>query len=303
VTDERPAAAQARLPLVRVRHPSCDAADFQARFGPAIAARGLWVPGARTRPVGTRVELVIELRDGSSVRGEALAVDAAGRGAAGAGAAFRFASLFEGSVPLVNTEAAGAVPAEGAAAEETIDVPLRQDVVELRGATEVAERRRGAAVRRRRVRLVAAGAVAAALAALGAYLFLLRQAEQQIDARVASADERLADGRLAGGGDSALDHLVAARGRRPDDPRVRERLRLVADKLEELADRALARGDYAEAAVHLTAAAQAEPERRRVHLRLGEIARMRGRPPQDGTAPPAAGASSSAGERTVAVPE
>jgi hypothetical protein len=153
------------------------------------------------------------------------------------------------------------------------------------------------------VRLVAAGAVAAALAALGAYLFLLRQAEQQIDARVASADERLADGRLAGGGDSALDHLVAARGRRPDDPRVRERLRLVADKLEELADRALARGDYAEAAVHLTAAAQAEPERRRVHLRLGEIARMRGRPPQDGTAPPAAGASSSAGERTVAVPE
>jgi hypothetical protein len=319
--------------VVRVRHPSRDPADFHARFGAAIAAQGLFVPAARSRPAGTRVELILELRDGSAVRGEALAVDGA-RDASGSGVTFRFVTLSEGSVPLepprpreAPSSAAPAAPplqeplgapeqrdplpgaevveeGTGISAEETIDVPLRRDVVELRGATEELERQRGAALRHRRVRIAAAAAAAAAVAALGAYLVLLRQAEQQLDAHVASADERLADGRLAGGGDSALDHLVAARGRRPDDPRVRERLRLVADKLEELADRAFARGDYAEAAVHLTAASQAEPARRRIHVRLGEIARMRGRPPQDRAEPSTApGTPSSAGGRTVAPPE
>jgi hypothetical protein len=310
-----------------VRHPSRDAADFQARFGGSIAEQGLFLPAARSRPVGTRVELVVQLRDGSAVHGEALAVDGGGNGATGSGATFRFVTLFEGSVALEAPRPRDAPPlpgfstfpeprdqlqggevveegTAGIAAEETIDVPLRQDVVELRGATEEAERQRGAAARHRRVRVGAAGIVAAAVAMLVAYLVFLRQEEQHIHAHLASADERLADGRLAGGGDSALDHLVAARGLRDEDPRVRERLRLVADKLEELADGALARGDYAEAAVHLTAASQADPERRRVHRRLGDIARMRGPSPQGGAAPPAAPRTpSSAGGRSVPPPE
>jgi hypothetical protein len=198
----------------------------------------------------------------------------------------------------------GAVVEEGPAGvalERTIDVPLRRDVLEVRDAADEAERRRAACVRRRRIRFSVAGIAALVVVGVATWLFASGQAERAFDARVAAADARLADGRVAGGGDSALDHLVAARALRPDDPAVRERLRLVADKLEELAERALARGDWAEAAVHLTAATQADPERKRLHLRLGEIARGRGRPPRAASGAAAAerrDASPSTGLRT-----
>lgn len=325
------ASDRARLPVVRVRHPCRDAAEFQARFAGAIAARGVFVPTARARPVGTRVELVLELRDGTAVRGEALAVDSAEQGG-GAGLTYRFVRLFEGSVQLETPVPAGEGPAApgiapafeelfspeeqrellaggavveegpaGAETEETLDVPLRRDVLDVRDAAEDAERRRSARVRRRRVRFTTAGTTALVVVAIVAYLTARLQAERSVDAHVAAADARLADGRLAGGGDSALDHLVAARGLRPGDPAVRERLRLVADKLEELADRALARGDYAEAAVHLTAATQAEPDRKRLHVRLGELARTRGRA-RDAPVPEADGRTPRAGATNPASP-
>jgi hypothetical protein len=297
-----------RLPLVRVRHPCRDAAEFRARFAAAVAAQGIFVPTRHPRPAGARVELVVELRDGTALRGEALAVDSAVQGSSGPGLTFRFVRLFEGSLDL-EAPAPAAAPSvaataasesfqelftpeeqrellqgggvveespQGVESEDTLDVPLRGDVVELRSAADEEDRRREAGARRRRARLAAGPIVAVAVAVLAAYLAVARHAELEIDAHVSSADERFADGRLSGGGDSALDHLVAARSLRPHDPAVRERLRLVADKLEELADRALARGDYVEAAVHLAAATQAEPERKRLHVRLGEIVRIRG---------------------------
>jgi hypothetical protein len=312
VTLEDAGTGRAHLPVVRVRLPCADGAEFERRFG-AAAAQGISVPTARARPVGARVDLVIELRDGTAIRGEALAVDAT-PGQSGKGVTFKFVRLTEGHLPLDETDefvmpsltpapgiGGGAfeqlfTPAErrelmggGAVVEEapaggepepTIDVPVRRDVLEARAAGERDGRERAARRRLARLRLAGAGVALATAAALAVHLVAGDRAQQKLDAHLALADERLAEGRLAGGGDTALDHLVAARTLGPDDARVRERLRLVADKLEELADVALARGDWAEAAVHLTAASQAEPQRRSVHLRLGEIARSRGRSPR-----------------------
>lgn len=156
--------------------------------------------------------------------------------------------------------------------EETIEVPLRADVLAARITEEDAERSRRQRRRRRLTRLAITGATAACLVAGAAFLVGMNgRTQREIDERVAAADERIAEGRLTGG-DAALDHLVAARALRPADPAVRERLRLLADKLEALGEAAAARGDLAEAAVHLTAASQAEPDRESIHLRLGEIA-------------------------------
>jgi hypothetical protein len=284
VSEDAPGAGRGRLPIVRVRLPCADPAEFDLRFA-AAAAQEMFIPSARARPAGARVELVLELRDGSAIRGEALALDARPGGDGKAGVTFRFVRLFEGHLPLDDGEqhellGAGAVVDEvpaGAEPEQTIDVPLRRDVLEARAATERSERERAARRRGARARLAGAGAALVLLATGVAHVVAGDRAQRELDAHVAIADGRLAEGRLAGGGDTALDHLVAARALRPDDARVRERLRLVADKLEELAELALARGDYAEAAVHLTAASQADPLRRSVHVRLGEIARTRGR--------------------------
>jgi hypothetical protein len=333
-------ADQGRLPLVRVRHPCRDAAEFHARFAGAITAGGVFVPTSGTRPVGSRVELVLELRDGTAVRGEALAVDSAEQGG-GPGLTFRFVRLFEGSLQLEPPAAAeraavapgaagpaltpssfeelftpaereellrrGAVVEEGPAGvetEQTIDVPLRRDVLEVRDATDDTERQRAARIRGRRVRYAAAGVAALVVVGAATYRLVAGEAERSVAAHLAAADARLAEGRIAGGGDAALDHLVAARGLDAADPAVRERLRLVADKLEQLADLALARGDFAEAAVHLTAATQAAPDRKRLHVRLGQIARTRGRAQGEPSAPGADhGTGPSTGLRTSARPQ
>jgi len=90
---------------------------------------------------------------------------------------------------------------------------------------------------------------------------------------IALADARLSEGRLAGP-DGALDHLLAAKALAPDDPRVKERLALLADTLEKLGARALERGDVAEAEVHLAAALQAAPDRASVREKLDSLARV-----------------------------
>jgi hypothetical protein len=170
-------------------------------------------------------------------------------------------------------------PAADREPEPTIEVPLRRDVLDTRAAMDAASAAeataRRARARRRGARLLVASAAGVVAVALATYLVATSRSGEALDAELRVAEERLADGRLSGGGDSALDHLVAARGLAPNDLRVRERLRLVADKLEQLAESALARGDYAEAAVHLTAATQADPGRRSLHERLGEIAKGR----------------------------
>jgi len=91
--------------------------------------------------------------------------------------------------------------------------------------------------------------------------------------RIAAADRRMSEGRL-GGPDGALDNLLAAKALRPDDPRVKERLALLADTLETLGGRALDRGDVAEAEVHLAAALQAAPDRPSISAKLEALAKL-----------------------------
>jgi hypothetical protein len=88
------------------------------------------------------------------------------------------------------------------------------------------------------------------------------------------ADARIASGRLAGaGGDTALDHLVAARGLSPGDARVTARLGLLAEKFEQLGDHALRRKNLAEARIHYESALRAEPGREGARRALSEIGR------------------------------
>jgi hypothetical protein len=125
--------------------------------------------------------------------------------------------------------------------------------------------------------------VATGLAAVlvGALTFNSLRSKQELRAAVAThvnlADERIAAGRPARpSGDEALDHLLAARALRVDDPRVTERLSALADKFEQLGDKALDRGDAVEAAVHYQGAVLAEPGRKKASQRLKEIeARVR----------------------------
>jgi hypothetical protein len=83
-----------------------------------------------------------------------------------------------------------------------------------------------------------------------------------LDEQLERYDAQVASGALSGpGGDTALDHLVAAQSMAPNDARVRERAKSLGQVFELLADKALARGDDAEAAVHLQALLLADPQR------------------------------------------
>lgn len=100
-----------------------------------------------------------------------------------------------------------------------------------------------------------------------------RQAAARVDEQLRLADLRLLEGRLAGGGgDSALDHLLEARGAAPGDERVATRLKLLADKFEQLGDRALARKNLREASVHFKATLMADPTRKAARAKLDDIA-------------------------------
>lgn len=110
----------------------------------------------------------------------------------------------------------------------------------------------------------------AAAGAAGYRWWSSRRAAQTALARgLAEVDERVAGGRLVGpGGDQALDRLIAATRLAPQEPAVRERQRLLAEKLEGLGDALLAGGDPAEAAAYYQAAAQAEPGRQAAQEKL-----------------------------------
>lgn len=102
---------------------------------------------------------------------------------------------------------------------------------------------------------------------------------RELQAHLDRFDDRMASGSLSGpGGDTALDHLTSARAVAPEDPRVRERSEQLGKVFEVLAEKALARGDDAEAAVHLQALLLADPSRPGVKQKLDEAeARVRGR--------------------------
>ncbi len=92
-----------------------------------------------------------------------------------------------------------------------------------------------------------------------------------LEVHLAAADRSISRGELSGGADTALAHLVAARGLDPQSSRVQERLRLLADTFEALGAHALVRGDLDEAALHLAAADEADPGRATVREGLGRL--------------------------------
>ncbi len=119
--------------------------------------------------------------------------------------------------------------------------------------------------------VVALGVAAAAgLAVAGA--FASRRSEERLEAEIRLADARLREGRLVRPpGDSALDHLVAAKGLSAADARVAARLKTLADTFEQLGMRAAARGELREAAFHLEAAVRADPGRDGAARKLDEV--------------------------------
>jgi hypothetical protein len=125
----------------------------------------------------------------------------------------------------------------------------------------------------------ALAAVAVSCAAVGLTLHARRRAaatEASFAREIRVADERIQSGRLAGAqGDAALDHLVAARGLLPEDPRLTSRLRLLANKFEELGGHAVSRGDLEEAAAHFEAVLVADPGRDAARRQLQAIASQR----------------------------
>jgi hypothetical protein len=99
-----------------------------------------------------------------------------------------------------------------------------------------------------------------------------REHSARVDEQLRIADLRLLEGRLASaGGDSALDHLLEAKGLAPNDGRVATRLKLLADKFEQLGARAVARKNLREASVHFKAALMADPARADARAKLDEL--------------------------------
>lgn len=130
----------------------------------------------------------------------------------------------------------------------------------------------------RRVILAAAGGLAlVAAVAVGATISARsaragRERAARVEEQLRLADQRLLEGRLASArGDSALDHLLEAKTLAQDDERVTTRLKLLADKFEQLGDRALARKNQREAIVHYKATLMADPTRAKARERLDAI--------------------------------
>jgi hypothetical protein len=306
------------LPAVRLKIPCADAREFRERFVPRYVAQGVFVPSERPRPVGSRIHLKIELRDGSvGASGEAL-VTGHVQEPARRGMTLRLSRLDPGSLQFELSPMAGAGPAAtprpalaedlfsdapaAAAADKPLQVrtktvklklaaspppaaehppPSREpeepeqigtgDIVPAKEPVHPRVPRRGA----RRAVWVALG-LAASVTAVLAGAILMQAREEARRAAFAEAikrsDARVREGRLQGGGDSALDHLDAARAISPDDAGLLERLDLLADKMEELGERAARRGDARGAEAYYRAALRAEPGRQSARRRLAEIA-------------------------------
>ncbi|HUS63681.1 MAG TPA: hypothetical protein VMZ28_04020 [Kofleriaceae bacterium] len=133
------------------------------------------------------------------------------------------------------------------------------------------------APRRSRRRIVIAAAAGAAVLTILALILVpsgdsAAGGPSAVDEHLVQADARMRDGRLTGpGGDQALDHLLAARKLAPDDARVHDRLAALADTFERLADGAIAAGDLAEAAAHLQAAINAQPDRATATTKMRDV--------------------------------
>ncbi len=281
------------VPALRVKIPCADEGEFYGRFADHVAAKGLRFATEEQRPVGSRVRVALEFKNGETLSGEAV-VDGHVHLDSGAGLSVRVLRLDRASrsvpsprrvpPPTLSRPAASTSPeaappplehelfsdlAEAPAAGEP---PAAMDV--FTGSAEIATLvgRRAARVRRAAI----AAALAAVVLAAGALLVravsppFTRQAAAA--AHVDAADRLLTAGRLTGEG-GALEHLLAAKRLRPDDVATSARLERLADLLETLGARAIDRGDLAVASVHLEAARLASPARASIGAKLAAVAR------------------------------
>jgi hypothetical protein len=340
-------------PVVRVRLPCSSLREYRATLASHHAVQGIFIPSGRSRPrpVGSRLQLKIELGDRTlAYAGAAVVVavaDAHGRpglilnleevgGAArdGAIAAIELparagpaataapgrpprwdwpsdqifatddparwpvgpepadaagleeveAELIEPGVPERPTGPAGVGPQHLAArAPPALAAAPERSTPPPRAGRAAAPRRLGRTLAVVLVASVVVPCVAGGAALVRHHRRRAAASEAEVSRVLLLADERLVAGRLVlPRGDSALDHLLAARKLRPEDGRALARLELLADTFEALAGRALLRGDLEEAAAHLAGAVRADPRRDRARAELeGVEARRRTRqPPQ-----------------------
>ena len=331
-------------PVIRLKIPCSDEREFRDRFAPKYVTSGIFVPTDRPRPIGTRLHLKIELRDGRiGVSGDAMVTGQTTSGPGGRpGMTLRLTALHAGSIQFELSPVGGAGPAVGTvagerradpadeplplraelfgpedepldpgAAAKPLEVGTREVKFKLKATpkefaratmpappeTAADEQPEPAGPARAEPeptppplpvkvpsrpwggrRSVVAAAIAMAVAAGGTvavasfFAARARARDAQVAEEVRVADARILEGRLAGaGGDSALDHLLAAKELAAGDARVTSRLRILADKFEQLGDRARTRGDLGEAAVHYQAALRADPAREAARKRLREI--------------------------------
>jgi hypothetical protein len=243
-----------------VKIPCHDAREFHARLAGHIAANGLRVPSEHRRPVGTRLRIALELRNGETLWGDAV-VDGHVQLDARQGLSLRF---LDPPLPAAEPADPGAAP----------DLPPAACADPLGGSAEIL-----ASVNRQVGRLLGGVAALAALAivlagagyAAGLRLARPRSPQAIAASRVAAADRLLAEGRILGK-DGALEQLLGAREASRDDPAVAARLSRVADLLEALGSRAIDRGDLAVASVHLAAAELADPTRESIRAKRAFLA-------------------------------
>ncbi len=331
-----------RLPAMRVRLPCADESEFYARLADGIAENGLRIPTANPRPVGTRVKVTLEFRNGGSLPGEAV-VDALVEGprpalnvrflrldrgdarppapagpvapgrapapmppgcdpgavprtpaapaapsapaAARPAAAPQLGSLFDDGAPEVDPGDIEEVDASGATAFDPAAANLPELPVGPSPEVSPGPSAGPAAPRIGRRGVLIAVAVAAAVGVAGGGWVLVsrraapppaRAGRGAAAAHIAAADRRMSEARLVGP-DCALEHLLEARKLALNDPGVATRLSLLADTLEALGSRALARGDVDEAGVHLISARDAAPDRESIRLKLKALDDARNR--------------------------
>jgi len=268
--------------MLRVKVPCADEGEFYARLADRIAENGLRVPADERPAIGARARVALEFKDGGVLSGDAVVeehVELDSR----PGVKVRILKLDprETASPSSPPTALPAPSRGPRASDVELAEVLFGDTGEGRTgslaftvSTEIA-----AVVERRTARFqraavgVAALAVAVALAGFAvARSWGGAATPEAAAAHVQAADRLLGEGRLTGK-DGALDHLLAAKRLRPDDPATTRRLDRLADMLERLAAGALERGDLPVASIHLAAARAAAPDRPSLRVKQAELDR------------------------------
>lgn len=287
--------------------PCDDEREFYARIADRIATNGLRVAIDELRPIGSRVAVALEFRNGRTLSGEGV-IDAHVRlDAARSGVNVRFLKLErpeeEAGAAVATPPPPRAAPPSRRAEPAEVEVEVEPEPVDRSAALEEAlfdEAARAseappvdpqsftgsaeiiAQVRHRTVRAQRAAALFAAAAlvlAVGGYAaFRLAGGpatqEQAAAAHLEAADRLMHAGRLTGA-NGALEHLLAAKQLSPADAETDARLRRAADVLESLGTRALERGDAAVASIHLAGAKLADPARPSIRAKLDKVERLR----------------------------